>query len=261
MKKIYAIILVVFLFACKNDTKKTDVLDFSLAQSENIINDQNIILLKKLERIAIDDPLSSMAKFQYHKANEAYNLNQDFKKKIIAVDNKENNLNIEFNNYLDSLLAISSNFDNFIKSDIAIENCRKMKITDSKSFLLISTILLNEFLQKLIKMTIIDEFIVETYQLRIIPTKNNYKVGDNIQILFNSENIKRRLAFNFNHFTRNGIPLNLEDLNYDKDRRMIDFKIKEKGIYKIKGYELVSMEDCYRNVTDTIPFETEYEVK
>lgn len=261
MKKIFAIILVVFLFACKNDAEKTETLDFCLSQSENIINDQNISLLKKLERIAINDPLSSMAKFQYNKANEANNLSEDFKKKIIAIDNKENNLNIEFNNYLDSLLAISSNFDNFIKSDIAIENCRKMKIVDSKSCLLISTLLLNEFLQKLMRMSITDEFNVSTYQLSIIPTKDKYKVGDNMQILFNADNINRRISYNFTQFTRNGIPLNLEDLNYDKERRIIDFKIKEKGFYKIKGYELVSMEDCYRNVTDTIPFETEYEVK
>jgi hypothetical protein len=265
MKKSVVIILVIFLFACKNNDEKMDTLDFCVEQSENIISNQNKNLLNKFKGIAVNDPVSSVAKFQYRKANEAYKLSEDFEKKIIANEDKNNNslldLNNEFNKYLDTLLAISSNFDYFIKSEIVIEKFRKMKITDTRTCLLISTILLNEFLQELMKMSITEEFNIHNYGVRIVPTKDNYKVGDNIQILFSSENINRRLAFNFTHFTKNGIPLNIKDLNYDIERRMIDFKIKEKGLYKIKGYELVSMSNCYENVTDTLPFETEYEVK
>ena len=263
MKKIIAIILVVFLFACKNDVEKTDALDFCLLQSENIFNNRN---KKHLSQMATDT-LNSFATNSLRKtsklANDAFQIQDDFVKKI----NRQKNislpdLNIEFNKYLDTLMAISSDIE-YIKSEIGFEKYRNMKKYDAKTCSLLSTIFLNEFL-KLLNSGCRLALIIDESQLRIVPTKVTYKIGDNMQIFFAIENSKTRFNFKFTQFTRNGIPLNLKDLNYDKERRMIDFKIKEKGLYKIKGFEVTTMsmnDDDDEKKTVRFPFEAEYEVK
>jgi hypothetical protein len=258
MKKIIAIILLVFLFSCKNDSEKMDALDFCLLQSENMINNRNKKHLSQMSMDTLNPFATNSLRKRSKLANNAFQLHDDFVKKINRQKNISlSDLNIEFNKYLDTLMAISSDIE-YIKSEIGFENYRNMKKYDSKTYSLLSTIFLNEFLRLINNGC---RLIIDVSQLRIVPTKDNYKIGDNMQIFFSLENSKTRPTFNFTQFTRNRVPLNLKDLNYDKERRMIDFKIKEKGHYKIKGFELVSMEDCYRNVTDTIPFETEFEVK
>ncbi|MFZ4800256.1 MAG: hypothetical protein ACOYMA_22390, partial [Bacteroidia bacterium] len=161
--------------------------------------------------------------------------------------------------YLDTLFANSLTLDTFY-SKIPFENYRKMKINDLKTYSLISTIIFNKYLHDFDLGCLLD-FSIDESNMRIVPTKDNYKIGDNLQVYFSEDYYKERLAWNFTRFTRNGIPLNIKDLNYDKERRMIDFKIKEKGLYKIKGYEVLTRNFDYKNFSDTVPFETEYEVK
>jgi hypothetical protein len=265
MKKIIAIILVVFLFSCKNDAEKMDALDFCVEQSERIIKNQNNKLMRQLKMDTMSPyATNSVQKIYFKMASKAFNLYDMFNEKI---DKKERlnkisltDLKIEFIKYTDSLLVISSDFEYF-KSEIGIEKFSNLKINNAKTYSLLSTILLNQFLNAIMKLHTYHEVFMNESNMRIVPTKDNFKIGDNLQVFFSAEYFRKRLEFNFTHFTRNRIPLNIKDLNYDKDRRMIDFKIKEKGLYEIKGYEVISMYKDYENVTDTFPFETEYEVK
>ncbi len=265
MKKIIAIILVVFLFACKNDAEKTEALDFCLDNSIDLIRLENINIIKDFDRRLLNqiNYSDTILKFEISQANKAFKLYDEFNKKLLITvdDNKISNqvLSKAFKEYLDTLLTFSGPFKGNMQFEI--EKCRKLKVNDSKMYSLLSTIILNKFLHALKQMTMYDNFNFLQSQIIIVPTKDNYKIGDDLQVFFSEVYNKKRPEFNFTQFTRNGIPLNLKDLNYDKDRRMIDFKIKEKVHYKIKGYEVTSMFDDEENKTVEFPFETEYEVK
>ncbi|MFZ4799261.1 MAG: hypothetical protein ACOYMA_17310 [Bacteroidia bacterium] len=106
MKKSIAIILVIFLYACKNDSEKSNALDFCLEQSENIINNENDRLIRQLELMAIDDPnfSNSFVKFQFKKVKVSFKANQEFEHKIIEMEriNKVSlsNIKIAFEIYL-----------------------------------------------------------------------------------------------------------------------------------------------------------------
>jgi hypothetical protein len=267
MKKIIAIILVIFLFACKNDVEKTDALDFCLENSIDLIRLENINIIKGFEHRLLNqiNYSDTILKFEISQANKAFKLYDEFNKKLlITVDeNKISNqvLSLAFKEYLDTLLIYSGPFKGNMLFEI--EKCRKLKVNDSKVYSLLSTIILNKFLHALKQMILYDNFIFLQSQIIIVPTKDNYKIGDDLQVFFSEVYNKKRPEFNFTQFTRNGIPLNLKDLNYDKERRMIDFKIKEKGLYKIKGFEVtkMSMYDDDEKKTVRFPFEAEYEVK
>lgn len=265
MKEYIAIILVICLFACKNNSSKTEALDFCMENSIYLLRTQNISIVKRFESRLINDKHSSdtISKFEFNQAKKAFKLYDEFNKKLTNTvsDNKVSIqvLSLAFKEYLDTLLTYSGPFKSSMLFEI--EKCRKLKINDSKEYSLLSTIILNKYLRYLSQMVIYDESIFLESQLIVVPTKDNYKIGDNLQVFFSEVYNTKRHEWNFTQFTRNGIPINIEDLNYDKDRRMIDFKIKEKGIYKIKGYVIESRYSDVDMNSITFPFETEYEVK
>ncbi len=265
MKKSIAIILVIFLFSCKNEAEKTDALDFCMENSIELIRIENTNIIKGFEHRLLNQMNSSdtILKFEIDQANIAFKLYDEFNKKLIKKVS-DNNIALQgfssaFNEYLDNLLTYSGPFKNSILFEI--EKCRKLKINNSKEYSLLSTIILNKYLRYLSQMVIYDDFIFLQSQMIIVPSKDNYKIGDNLQVFFSEVYNRKRPELSFTKFTRNGIPLNIKDLNYDKDRRMIDFNIKEKGIYKIKGYRIESRYSDVDMNSINFPFETEYEVK